>query len=106
MSFNFLSFSGISDHLLQKPSEVKWPERCRVWQHQVLGMSTRVHGYPCSGRDERTEGRETMKETLAAYIFPASGQMCSFIGLLGAPELGMKRLKSLQSLNMKHRQRR
>lgn len=66
---------------------------CRAWQCQVLGIGGRVHGYPSCGRDERTEGQDSTEEPVAAYLSPASGQMCSFLSLLAAPSLGMKRLK-------------
>lgn len=51
-------------------SKIKWSQVarkiacywCRAWQCQVLGIGTRIHGYPSSGRDERTEGQDITEE--------------------------------------------
>lgn len=51
-------------------AKIKWSQVARkiacywyrAWQCQVLRIGTRIHSYPSSGRDERTEGQDITEE--------------------------------------------
>lgn len=58
-----------------------------------LVLAAALSSYSSSGGDERGEGQDSTELPMADYLSPASGQVCSFLGLLAAPSLGTKRLK-------------